>query len=222
MIAKEMSLPWRAVESMHWQMGAEEMAQRANVAVFQSHVPALTTVKPALSSASTTGTTRRLSPKSPTQSGAVSDHSSTGGHNQGGVLLSNPSIEPLSGSSTGPITRGRRDETEGESGERPSWDRKRNDSKVMERIEGEVHYRKSASEERDSPGGVPLDMEAEHEDEREERERSDDPPKTRIRGSWEREREDAAVSDQTRSRSPASVLSGVQQPSSINFKPDRE
>jgi hypothetical protein len=38
MIAKEMGLPWRAVESMHWTMGPEDMAARANVPVFQSHV----------------------------------------------------------------------------------------------------------------------------------------------------------------------------------------
>jgi len=39
MIAKEMELPWRAVESMHWQMGQEDLASRANVPVFQSHIP---------------------------------------------------------------------------------------------------------------------------------------------------------------------------------------
>ncbi|KAI6899928.1 hypothetical protein KC318_g8673 [Hortaea werneckii] len=33
-IAKEMRLPWRAVEAMHWQIGEVEMAQRANVLVF--------------------------------------------------------------------------------------------------------------------------------------------------------------------------------------------
>ena len=38
MIAKEMSLPSRAVGSMHWTMEAEDMAARANVPVFQSHV----------------------------------------------------------------------------------------------------------------------------------------------------------------------------------------
>jgi hypothetical protein len=37
MVAKEMGLPWRAIEAIHWQMGAEEMAQRANVPVFQAH-----------------------------------------------------------------------------------------------------------------------------------------------------------------------------------------
>jgi hypothetical protein len=42
MIAKEMALPWRAVEAMHWQMGQEDMASRANVPVFQPHVSTTT------------------------------------------------------------------------------------------------------------------------------------------------------------------------------------
>ena len=33
-IAKEMAQPWRAVESMHWQLGEDQMANRANVSVF--------------------------------------------------------------------------------------------------------------------------------------------------------------------------------------------
>ncbi|CAK4032665.1 Transcription factor MYB98 [Lecanosticta acicola] len=33
-ISKEMQLPWRAAEAMHWQIGEVEMAQRANVPVF--------------------------------------------------------------------------------------------------------------------------------------------------------------------------------------------
>lgn len=33
-ISKEMQLPWRAAEAMHWQIGEVEMAQRANVSVF--------------------------------------------------------------------------------------------------------------------------------------------------------------------------------------------
>ncbi|QDS76982.1 hypothetical protein FKW77_005754 [Venturia effusa] len=40
MVAKEMGLPWRAIEAIHWQMGAEEMASRANVPVFQPHATA--------------------------------------------------------------------------------------------------------------------------------------------------------------------------------------
>jgi hypothetical protein len=33
-IAKEMQIPWRAAENMHWQMGEVEMASRANVPIF--------------------------------------------------------------------------------------------------------------------------------------------------------------------------------------------
>ncbi|KAK0824924.1 hypothetical protein LTR91_019519 [Friedmanniomyces endolithicus] len=35
-IAAELGLPYRAVEAMHWQMGAEEMARRANRTVFNT------------------------------------------------------------------------------------------------------------------------------------------------------------------------------------------
>ncbi|KAL2350427.1 hypothetical protein BJ546DRAFT_858345, partial [Cryomyces antarcticus] len=34
-VAKEMAIPYRACEAMHWQLGEHEMAQRANVPVFQ-------------------------------------------------------------------------------------------------------------------------------------------------------------------------------------------
>ncbi|TKA64317.1 hypothetical protein B0A49_09459 [Cryomyces minteri] len=34
-VAKEMAIPYRACEAMHWQLGGHEMAQRANVPVFQ-------------------------------------------------------------------------------------------------------------------------------------------------------------------------------------------
>jgi len=40
MVAKEMGLPWRAIEGIHWEMGREEMASRANVPVFQPHAGA--------------------------------------------------------------------------------------------------------------------------------------------------------------------------------------
>ncbi|KAH6973304.1 hypothetical protein EDB80DRAFT_348581 [Ilyonectria destructans] len=33
-IAKEMAVPWRAAEAMHWQLGEADMAQRANVIPF--------------------------------------------------------------------------------------------------------------------------------------------------------------------------------------------
>lgn len=33
-IAKEMAIPWRAAEAMHWELGQQEMAQRAGVQLF--------------------------------------------------------------------------------------------------------------------------------------------------------------------------------------------
>lgn len=76
MIAKEMGLPWRAVESMHWQMGCEDMASRANVPVFQPHVPP--TTRPPSGSISMSG--KRRSSRSPP---VHSDSSVGGGPNSG-------------------------------------------------------------------------------------------------------------------------------------------
>lgn len=36
-VATEMGIPWRSAESMHWQLGEQEMSQRANAPVFQLH-----------------------------------------------------------------------------------------------------------------------------------------------------------------------------------------
>jgi hypothetical protein len=36
-VATEMGIPWRSAESMHWQLGEEEMSARANAPVFQLH-----------------------------------------------------------------------------------------------------------------------------------------------------------------------------------------
>ncbi|KAF3030325.1 hypothetical protein E8E12_000824 [Didymella heteroderae] len=36
-VATEMGIPWRSAESMHWQLGEQEMSARANAVVFQSH-----------------------------------------------------------------------------------------------------------------------------------------------------------------------------------------
>src|SRR6266498_5961264 len=33
-VAEEMSIPWRAAEAMHWQLGEQEMARRAGVVPF--------------------------------------------------------------------------------------------------------------------------------------------------------------------------------------------
>ena len=34
LVAKEMGIPWRAAEAMHWQLGEQEMARRAGVVPF--------------------------------------------------------------------------------------------------------------------------------------------------------------------------------------------
>ncbi|KAL2377210.1 hypothetical protein RJZ90_006930 [Blastomyces dermatitidis] len=39
-IAEEMSIPWRAVEAMHWQLGEQEMARRAGTVPFSFSQPA--------------------------------------------------------------------------------------------------------------------------------------------------------------------------------------
>ncbi|KAL5403719.1 hypothetical protein PMIN04_012762 [Paraphaeosphaeria minitans] len=36
-VATDMGIPWRSAESMHWQLGEEEMSARANTPVFQLH-----------------------------------------------------------------------------------------------------------------------------------------------------------------------------------------
>ncbi|KAF2205402.1 hypothetical protein GQ43DRAFT_15324 [Delitschia confertaspora ATCC 74209] len=36
-ISNEMQIPWRAAESMHWQLGEQDMSARANAPVFQLH-----------------------------------------------------------------------------------------------------------------------------------------------------------------------------------------
>ncbi len=105
MIAKEMSLPWRAVESMHWHMGAEEMAQRANVAVFQSVFPSPTVT---YSKNPPTGSKRKAPSVSPTLAGGGASDSSAGG-------------APLNAEG-GPVTRSRRSDSS----------RGRNDSKFGE------------------------------------------------------------------------------------------
>jgi hypothetical protein len=64
MIAKEMELPWRAVESMHWQMGQEDLASRANVPVFQPHISSVNKSSP----------NKRKMSKSPPTVGSDSSH----------------------------------------------------------------------------------------------------------------------------------------------------
>ncbi|KAI9788999.1 MAG: hypothetical protein M1833_002786 [Piccolia ochrophora] len=56
-IAEEMTLPWRAVEAMHWQLGEHEMARRAGVVPFSIASPA---VEPPHKSRKTSGASSRL------------------------------------------------------------------------------------------------------------------------------------------------------------------
>ncbi|KAF2711005.1 hypothetical protein K504DRAFT_376417 [Pleomassaria siparia CBS 279.74] len=48
-VASEMGIPWRSAESMHWQLGEQEMSARANAPVFQLH-PSATGLATGLSS----------------------------------------------------------------------------------------------------------------------------------------------------------------------------
>ncbi|KAF2878431.1 hypothetical protein BDV95DRAFT_589367 [Massariosphaeria phaeospora] len=45
-VATEMGIPWRSAESMHWQLGEQEMSARANAPVFQLHPSATGTNSP--------------------------------------------------------------------------------------------------------------------------------------------------------------------------------
>jgi hypothetical protein len=45
-VATEMGIPWRSAESMHWQLGEQEMSARANAPVFQLHPSATSLSSP--------------------------------------------------------------------------------------------------------------------------------------------------------------------------------
>ena len=45
-VATEMGIPWRSAESMHWQLGEQEMSARANAPVFQPHPSATSSDSP--------------------------------------------------------------------------------------------------------------------------------------------------------------------------------
>ncbi|KAF2264276.1 hypothetical protein CC78DRAFT_246172 [Lojkania enalia] len=45
-VATEMGIPWRSAESMHWQLGEQEMSARANAPVFQLHPSATALASP--------------------------------------------------------------------------------------------------------------------------------------------------------------------------------
>jgi hypothetical protein len=50
-VATEMGIPWRSAESMHWQLGEQEMSARANAPVFQLHPSATSSSSPSQSNA---------------------------------------------------------------------------------------------------------------------------------------------------------------------------
>ena len=45
-VAKEMGIPWRAAEAMHWQLGEHDMAQRANAPIFHLSSSFVTVTQP--------------------------------------------------------------------------------------------------------------------------------------------------------------------------------
>lgn len=67
-VAKEMGIPWRAAESMHWQLGEQEMARRAGVVPFS------------LSSVALDAPPKKRSPsrRSPTPTGGLDEGTSSG------------------------------------------------------------------------------------------------------------------------------------------------
>lgn len=50
-VATEMGIPWRSAESMHWQLGEQEMSARANAPVFQLHPSATSSSSPSQNAA---------------------------------------------------------------------------------------------------------------------------------------------------------------------------
>lgn len=66
-VAKEMGIPWRAAENMHWQLGEQEMARRAGVVPFS------------LSSVALDAPPKKRSPSRRSPSPGVSDESPASG-----------------------------------------------------------------------------------------------------------------------------------------------
>ena len=88
-ISKEMALPWRAAEAMHWQIGEIEMAQRANVPVF--HLAG----QPGMASGSLAeGGASSTSPSSSTGPPTTVSYSHT--HNHSLPQISQPVNQPIS------------------------------------------------------------------------------------------------------------------------------
>lgn len=88
-ISKEMALPWRAAEAMHWQIGEVEMAQRANVPVF--HLAGQQN-----SHSARTSEDRRTSTSPSSVTGAPSHISYSHTHNHSLPQLSQPLPQPIS------------------------------------------------------------------------------------------------------------------------------
>jgi len=61
MVAKEMEIPWRAAEAMHWQLGEQEMARRAGVVPFSLSSVALDTQPKRQPSTGAPGSSRKSS-----------------------------------------------------------------------------------------------------------------------------------------------------------------
>lgn len=97
-VARELGIPWRAVEAMHWHLGEQEMARRAGVTPF------------AMAAAS-----------GPSPSSAVGPSSSVTGLSSGGASL--PS-QGGSGSRLG-MMEGTRSRSESDSGGEPRQRRRR-------------------------------------------------------------------------------------------------
>ena len=93
-ISKEMQLPWRAAEAMHWQIGEVEMAQRANVPVF--HLAGQAANSHQQSSAMSDTRTSSTSPPSTTGPPTMVSYSHTHNHNL-------PQIPPVLPQSLSPV-----------------------------------------------------------------------------------------------------------------------
>ncbi|WPH04234.1 Hypothetical protein R9X50_00712300 [Acrodontium crateriforme] len=94
-ISKEMQLPWRAAEAMHWQIGEIEMAQRANVPVFHlaGQQGSITMQSGMPGDMRTSAST---SPTSATDSHISSSMYSHHTHNHSLPQISQPFVPPLS------------------------------------------------------------------------------------------------------------------------------
>lgn len=113
-IAKEMALPWRAAEAMHWQIGEVEMANRANVPVF--HLAGYSPSQP------TPSYTGPPSTSAPVSTGGRSDESaSPRSTTEGYVMLQNPGEGgPRYGSQQPPRSDPRRTSDVSSAGDRDS------------------------------------------------------------------------------------------------------